>query len=135
VHHQGDDVAALQIAALGPVGVAVRQGFELAIGQLAGFVLDGDVGAELVDRLLDVVTGQNVAVEGDGLDALQKPEQPARELDVTPDVCRQSHGCAASSRFALATVMDGEGRRVNRRRGRRPGHSEKRQAFACFSMT
>src|SRR5690606_13862012 len=87
--------------ALGPVGVAVRQGLELAIGQLAGLVLDGDVGAELVDRLLDVVTGQDVAVQGDGLDALQKPEQPARELDVTPDVCRQSHRCAASSRFAF----------------------------------
>ncbi len=135
VHHQGDDVAALQIAALGPVGVAVRQGLELAIGQLAALVLDRDVGAEPVDRLLDVVTGQDVAVERDGLDALQKSEQPASELDVTPDVCRQSHGCAASSRLPLSWLMDGAGRRVNRRRRRRRGHSKKRQAFASFSMT
>ncbi|MCY1556379.1 hypothetical protein D9M68_931210 [compost metagenome] len=97
MHHQGDDVAALQVPASGPVGAAVRQGLELAIGRLAVFVLDRDVGAELVDRLLQVVADQDVAVEGDRLDALQEPEQAASELDVTPDVCRQSHGCAASS--------------------------------------
>ncbi|EGF96552.1 hypothetical protein BDIM_03570 [Brevundimonas diminuta ATCC 11568] len=35
----------------------------------------------------------------------------------------------------LSWLMDGAGRRVNRRRRRRRGHSTKRQAFASFSMT
>ncbi|MNN83281.1 hypothetical protein D3C81_2003060 [compost metagenome] len=98
MHHQGDDVRTFQVPRLGPVGVAVGQGVQLAIGQAAGFVLERDIVRELVDRFLDVVTEQDIAVEGDGLDALQEAVQPAREPDIAPDVRCQTHGCAASSR-------------------------------------
>uniref|UniRef100_A0A0N4ZJL1 LEPR-XLL domain-containing protein n=1 Tax=Parastrongyloides trichosuri TaxID=131310 RepID=A0A0N4ZJL1_PARTI len=135
VHHQGDDVGALQVPRLGPVGVAVGQGVQLAIGQATGLVLDRDIVRELVDGLLDVVTEQDVAVEGDGLDALQETVQPARELHIAPDVRCQTHGCAASSRISLSTVMDGRRRRVNRSRARIATMFRRCDAWGAFSMT
>ena len=69
-HHQADDVGAPQVAAARPVGVAVGQRVQLAVAQRPVLVLDRDIVAEFVDRLLEVVTHQVGTVEFDRLDAL-----------------------------------------------------------------
>ena len=81
-HHQGDGVAPVQAAPLGPVGVAVGHGVQVAIGQAAALVLDGDVVRELVDGFFKVVAQQNVAIQLDRLDTLEQAEQSAREAHV-----------------------------------------------------
>jgi hypothetical protein len=63
---------------------AVGQGVELAIGDLAAVVLDGDVVAEFVDRLFEVVTKQDRAVQLDRLDPLEQPPETGGEFEVAP---------------------------------------------------
>ena len=90
-HHQGDGVAATQAPVLGPVGEAVGHGVQVAIGQGALTVVDGDVVGELVDRFFEVVTEQDVAVQLNRLDAFQQTEQAAREPDIPADIGYKTH--------------------------------------------
>ena len=108
-HHQGDGVAATQAPVLGPVGEAVRHGVQVAIGQGALTVVDGDVVGELVDRFFKVVTEQDVAVQLDRLDAFQQTEQAAREPDIPADIGYKTH--ARRTPVIACSTRSGDGRR------------------------
>ncbi len=97
-HEQRHHVAAVDANVLGPVGVAVGHGVQLAVGQREAFKGDGAAAAPAVDGGFQVVADQVGRIGGDAADAVQGARQPAQEAPLPFQTGRQTHPLPSNSR-------------------------------------